>query len=171
MVGELVSSPALNKMLLRHARKSAAEIEEITGIPANEVAERLTALLDSRNWRDDLMEEKLLLQDVAQLIEDIREKLQNTYNSEEYASLARVLTSNVKLLLDQIEKRRKNIDADLSKVNEAQAKMMAMAIDLAMRKAVLDLRTMYPELEHETVQNVFEAALPEAIRTIEANQK
>ena len=64
----LVDSPALNKLLLRNARKSFNEISQITGIPVGEVAERLTNLLDNRTWRDDLMEEKLLLAEVGMLV-------------------------------------------------------------------------------------------------------
>ena len=167
-VAPLVSSPELDRRLLRNARKSPAEIELLTGIPAAEVAERLSALLDQRNWRDDLMEEKLLLVQAQDLIHDLQTRLTSAEDTEAYVALARVLTTNVKMLLDQIERRRKNVDSDLQRVTVAQAQLMANAITIAAERAVLELEKMFPEVPSETVRSAFEGGIPEAIKLLEA---
>jgi len=166
-VEPLVSSPELDRLLLRHARKSPAEIEAKTGIPANEVAERLSILLDQRNWRDDLMEERLLIMEATDLIRDLQARMRTAEN-EDFVALARVLTTNVKMLLDQIERRRKNIDADLQRVTVAQAQLMADAINLAAEMAVNELALMYPDVPSTTIREVFEASIPEAVKQLEA---
>lgn len=170
-VAPLISSPELDRRLLRHARKSPAEIERLTGIPADEVAERLSILLDQRNWRDDLMEEKLLIIQVQDLIHDLQNRLTEAESAEEYTMLARVLTTNVKMMLDQIERRRKNVDADLQRVTVAQAQLMANAISLAAERAVLELERMFPDVPPETVRSAFERGIPEAVKLLEAKSE
>jgi hypothetical protein len=165
----LEDSPVLNKMLLKNARKSPAEIEKLTGIPASEVAERLMSLLDNRSWRDDLMEEKLLLLDVSMLIDDIRERMSRFgVEDEGWASMARVQLQSIKTILEQMDKRRKAVDGQLALVTMLQAQLMAEAIKLAQERAILNIRLKYPELDTEIIYAEFEEALPLAIEYLEA---
>jgi len=166
--GKLVSSPALNKKLLRNARKSIGEIAEETGLPAEEVAERMSNLLAERNWRDDLMEERLLLIEMGQLIEDIRERMREASTDEDYGSMARAQLSAIKLTMDQITKRRKALDGELASVTMAQARLMGEAIKIAMERAVLTLEQQFPEINGEAVRVAFEDALPGAMAVVDA---
>lgn len=164
----LEESPALNKLLLRHARKSPNEIEVLTGIPANEVAERLTELLDNRDYRDDLMEERLLLAEVAMLVDDIRTRMNRfSVEDEGWASMARVQLQAIKTMLEQLDKRRKAVDGKLSALTQQQALLMAEAIRLSQERAVLNIQRKYPELDPEVIYAEFEEALPGAIEFLE----
>ena len=165
----LIDSPALNKLLLRHARRSFTEIAAITGIPVGEVAERLTTLLDNRNWRDDLMEEKLLLAEVGMLVDDIRVRM-SRFNVEDegWASMARVQLQAIKTLIEQMANRRKAVDGKLSLVTRLQAQLMAEAIRIAQERAVLNIERKYPDLDPDIIYAEFEDALPEAIAFLEA---
>lgn len=167
----LVSSPAQNKLLLRHARKSIPEIAEITGIPANEVAERLYDLtVAGVNWRDDLVEEKLLLNDLAQLLDDVREKMTGwDVEDEGWASMARVQLQTIKLMLEQLDKRRKAVDGDLAKITEAQAKMVASAFEVAQEMAVRQIEKEHPEWDVEVVRTTLRDVLPAAIEEVEGH--
>jgi hypothetical protein len=167
MTQELVRSPQLDKRLLRMARSSAREIEEATGIPAAEVAERLSVLLDDKLYRDDLVEEKLLLVELSDTIRDLRDRMQGADNTEDYVALARVMSTNVKTMLDQIERRRKAIDVDLMKINEAHAKVIAMALEVAAEKAEMQLREEFPEVPRETVHLIFQGAFLDAVTVVE----
>lgn len=167
-VATLEESPALNRMLMRHARKSPNEIEKLTGIPADEVAERLTALLDNKGWRDDLMEEKLLLNEVAMLVDDIRERMSRAFVEDEgWASMARVQLQAIKTLLEQLEKRRKAVDGKLALVTMLQAQLMADAIKVAQDKAIRRIQEKFPDLDTDIIYAEFEEALPEAIALLE----
>jgi len=165
----LAESPALNKLLMKNARKSFKDIEAITGVPATEVAERLSALLDNRSWRDDLMEEKLLLAEVGMLVDDIRERMSNSFVEDEgWASMARVQLQAIKTLMEQMEKRRKAVDGKLSLVTLMQAQLMAEAIKIAQERAVLNIERKYPDLDPEIIYAEFDEALPHAIAFLEA---
>lgn len=166
----LVDSPELNKLLLRNARKSSNSIQAITGIPAAEVAERLTALLDTPSWRDDLMEEKLILAEIGLLVDDIREKMtQYSVEDEGWASMARVQLAAFKTMLDQLNTRRKAIDGQLAVVSQQQAHLFAQAIKLAQERAVFNIEKKYPDLDTEIIYQEFQAALPAAIQYLEDN--
>jgi hypothetical protein len=165
----LVESPAVNRLLLRNARKSFREISEITGIPVEEVAERLTLLLDNTDMRDDLYEEKLLLAEVGMLINDIRDRMSRTKVEDEgWASMARVQLQAIKTLMEQLDKRRKAVDGKLSMLSMAQAQLMAEAIRIAQERAILNIRQKYPEMDAEIIYTEFEDALPQAIEFLEA---
>lgn len=165
----LEESVALNKLLLRNARQSLAVISQKTGIPADEVAERLTTLLDNPSWRDDLMEEKLLLAEVAMLVDDIRMRM-SRFNVEDegWASMARVQLAAIKTMLEQVEKRRRAVNGELAVVTQMQAKLFAEAIAIAKERAVLNIEREYPNLDPIIIHREFDAALPEAIAYLEA---
>lgn len=165
----LAESPALNKLLLRNARKSNVEIAEATGIPVGEVAERLTTLLNNPSWRDDLMEEKLLLAEIGMLVNDIRDRMaRRNVEDEGWASMARVQLQAIKTLIEQMEKRRKAVDGKLALVTLGQAQLMAEAIKIAQERAVLNIEKKYPELDSEIIYAEFNDALPKAIEFLES---
>ena len=165
----LAASPALNKLLLRHARKSFNEIAELTGIPPQEVSERLTSLLDDRTWRDDIQEEKLILDDIAGLVDQIRTRMAGANTDDEgWASMARVQLQAFKTMLEQLDKRRKALNGELSLITLQQARLMAEAIKIAQERAVLNIEKKYPELDSEVIYAEFEEALPKAVAYLEA---
>ncbi len=169
---ELQDSPQLNRLLIRHARKSPAEIEEITGIPAAEVAQRLEVLLNNSSIRNDLMEEKLILAEINLVVEDIRNRMGGYVKEDEgYASMARVAIAAHKLQLDQIDKRRKAIDDKLSLISEREAALMMAAIRMARELAIAKLQIQFPEAEEEIIYDIFEESFDEALKHIEANSE
>ncbi len=166
---DLVQSPAVNRLLLKNARKPISDITKITGIPEGEVAERLSALLDNPAIQDDLMEEKLILAEMAMQVTEIRERMQRRdLDDEAYASMARVANQSWKNMLEQLNVRRKNVDGKLKLVNEAQGQLIAMAIELAMERAVFTLEKKYPELEASVVRAAFDEALPAAMQHLDS---
>jgi hypothetical protein len=165
---ELKESPALNKLLLKNARRTPNEIEALTGIPAAEVAERLEYLLDHTTVRDDLMEEKLLLREVSMLVGDIRERM-GRFNVEDegWASMARVQLQAIKTLLEQVEKRRKAVDGQLAVVNKMQADMFAEAIRINNELTVRAIAEKYG-IKEEIVYAEWEDNFPKAIAYLES---
>ena len=164
----LEDSAAVNKLLLRNARQSLSIIAERTGIPANEVSERLVQLLDNPGWRDDLMEEKLLLAEINMLVDDIRTRMSRTNVEDEgWASMARVQLAAIRTMLEQLDKRRKAVNGELALVTRLQAEMIVQAIKLATERAVFSIQKKYPELDSEIIYAEFEEALPAAIEYVE----
>lgn len=164
----LQESPALNRLLLKNARKSPSDIAKITGLPEAEVAERLSSLLDNRSWRDDLMEEKLLLAEIAMLMDDIRDRMARFGTEDEgWASMARVQLQAIKTILEQMEKRRKAVNGELSLVSKLQAEMFAEAIRFNNQLTAESLARKY-DIEEEIVYAEWEENFPRAIQSLEA---
>lgn len=166
----LQESAALNKLLLRNARQSLVVISQKTGIPVDEVSERLTALLDNPSWRDDLMEEKLLLAEVTMLVDDIRDRM-SRYDVEDegWASMARVQLAAIRTMLEQLDKRRKAVNGELALVTKGQAELFAQGLQLAMERAAFTLQKQFPDADPELIYEVVESGLPEAIEYVEAH--
>lgn len=167
----LISSPEQNRLLLRHARKTLPEIAELTGIDVREVAERLHDLtVVGVNWRDDLIEEKLLLNDLASLLDDIRDKM-NKYDvdDEAWASMARAQLNVVKVMLEQLDKRRKAVNGDLAMITEAQGKMIAGAFEVAMEMAVVRIQKEHPDWDHVVIRTTLQDVLPAAFEEVESH--
>lgn len=165
----LVESPAINRLLLRNARKPYDEIARLTGIPVGEVAERLETLLTTPDVRTDLMEEKLLLEEVGILVDDIRERMSRTKVEDEgWASMARVQLQALKTMLEQLEKRRKAVDGKLSTISMEQAQLIAAAIQLTKERAIFEIEKKYPELDVEIIHAEFDVALAGSIAFLES---
>lgn len=164
----LIDSPAMNRLLLKNARKSPAQISQITGIPVGEVAERLEKLLNSTSLRDDLMEEKLLLAEIAMQVEDIRERTSRIgIDDEAWASMQRVQLAATKTMLDQLDKRRKAVDGKLSLLNAEQAQMFADTIRINNKLTAETLAARY-DISEDEVYAEWEENLPTAIAMLEA---
>lgn len=163
---DLVSSPELNRKLIRLGRRSGNEIEALTGIPAAEALERLAVLMDTRTWRTDLQEEALVLMEYGDLLEDVKTRLDSAKSEEGYASIARVVLTALKDLMTRLEKRRAGNQADMERVNQAQAKLMIDAINLSMEKASFELQKRYPEVDLGELNQIFHDALPEAVERV-----
>lgn len=165
----LADSPALNRLLLRNARKSFSDIAAATGIPVGEVAERLSTLLDNTSWRDDLMEEKLLLAEMSLLMDDVRERMNRTGTEDEaWASMARVALATIKTQLEQLNTRRKVLDGKLSALTLIQAQMFAEAIKLNNQLTIEALAVKYGIAEQE-VYAEWEENFPKAVAYLEHN--
>lgn len=163
----LVESKSINRLLLKNARRSAEEIEAITGIPATEVAERLTKLLANPSWRDDLMEEKLVLEEIGILIDEIRDRMSRWMTDEDWINGAKVQLQAFKIVLDQLTTRRKHVDGQLAVVTKMQAELMAVAIRLATEQSYIDLQKRFG-IEYEDAKEVFDANLAKAVEYLEA---
>lgn len=166
----LARSVELNRLMMRNARQPLAVIAEKTGIPAAEVAERMAELLTASTWRDDLMEEKLLLADLAMLLEEVRTKMSSAFVDDEgWASMARVQLQTMKVLLEQLDKRRKAVNGELASITEEQGRMVATAFMVAQEMAVERIKREHPEFDADVVRTTLSEVLPLAVAEVEKN--
>lgn len=165
---QLQDSPAVTRLLIRNARRSAADIEKMTGIPATEVLERLGNLIIDATWRDDLMEERLILLEMGMLLEDIRTRMSRLdVEDEGWASMARVQLSVMKTLLEQLDKRRKAIDGQLALVSKQQAELIVDAIKLNNEVTAAALAKKFG-VDEEVVYAEWEENFPKSIAYLES---
>lgn len=132
MLGMDLERSSLDEKLLSLARRSPQEIAEVTGLEPQYVAERISFLLDSKDWLSDRQEERLLLIEAASLKDRAFEMLEAT-GPQEFAGVANVVLKSLRLVSDRLDARRKLVDDDIGKITRAHAKMFAEAFDTALR--------------------------------------
>lgn len=154
MGSELVSSrSAIDAKLLAYARKSPDEIAELTGLDARFVAERISFLLESRDWLSDRQQERLLLEEIADLKDMVMERVKFA-DEKDFAGIANVALRTLKLISERLDSRRKLVDADISEITQAQARLFGQAFDLALGHVVNVLGSdVDPELVDVTVRD------------------
>lgn len=144
---------AIDTMLLGNAKKSLSEISRLTGIPVADVSERLSVLLEDRGWRTDRQEERLLLIELEDLIEDSKQKLKDAQMSD-YASIGRLVMSQMKFMMERIDNRRKLLDADLNQLTVNNARAFGSAYDIALSHVVKGLMMLHPEITLDEAQTL-----------------
>lgn len=151
------------KLLLKNARLSPQEIEDKTGIPANEAAAKLTELLQSRDWLTDRMEERLLLIEMGDFVAEVRDRQKNA-SEENFALIAGVTLRAYREIANRLDARRRLTDSDINEISAAQGRMMMDTIKLALDIAADHVTAMHPELTglREELQDGFRHALPKA---------
>jgi hypothetical protein len=135
-MSELVSRSAMDSKLLSLARKSPAEIAELTGLDAKFVAARVSELLESRDWLSDRQQERLLLEEVAELKDLAFDAVRSSADAGEFAATANVALRTLKLVSERIDARRKLVDADINEITAAQARVFGKAFDRALSHIV-----------------------------------
>lgn len=135
MLGMDVERSDLDERLLSLARRSPAEIAELTGLDAGYVAERVAFLLDSKDWLSDRQEERLLLIEAAAL-KDRAFSMLDAVGPQEFAGVANVVLKSLRLVSERLDSRRKLVDGDIERITAAHARLFAEAFDVALRHIV-----------------------------------
>lgn len=154
MGSELSSNrSAIDAKLLSYARKSPDEIAELTGLDSRFVAERISQLLESRDWLSDRQQERLLLEEIADLKDMVMERVRFA-DEKDFAGVANVALRTLKLISERLDSRRKLVDADIESITQAQARVFARAFNLALEHVVGVLGSEFePEIVDVTVQD------------------
>lgn len=166
MGSELSSSrSAIDGKLLSLARKSPEEIAELTGLDAKFVASRISELLESRDWLSDRQQERLLLEEIADLKDMIMERVRFA-DEKDFAGVANVALRTLKLISERLDARKKLVEADINEISVAQARVFGKAFDLALGHVVKVLgEDVDPDLVDATVRD----GLKMAARSLESN--
>ena len=136
LVSEVARRSAVDSKLLSLARKSPVEIGELTGLDAGFVAERISQLLESRDWLSDRQQERLLLEEIADLKDLVMDQVRQAGDAGEFAQVANVALRTLKLISERLDSRRKLIDADVSEITAAQARLFGRAFDVALSSVI-----------------------------------
>jgi len=165
MGSELEGRSAMDAKLLSYARKSPEEIADLTGLDARFVAERISQLLESRDWLSDRQQERLLLEEIADLKDEVMSRMR-VADEKDFAAVANVALRTLKLISERLDSRRKLVDADINEITAAQARVFGKAFDLALSHVVGVLGSdVDPEIVDATVRD----GLKKAARSLESN--
>ena len=158
----------LDEKLLSLARKSPSEIAEVTGLDAGFVAERITYLLDSKDWLTDRQEERLILIEAASLKDKAFGMLEDV-GPQEFAGVANVVLKTLKLVSERLDARRKLVDDDIHKITAAHAKIFAKAFDVALQYIIYGFKAFEGVPSDEDVDDLVEQGLKRAGSILDAN--
>ena len=166
MGSELTSNrSAIDAKLLSYARKSPEEIAELTGLDAKFVAERISQLLESRDWLSDRQQERLLLEEIADLKDMVMDRVRFA-DEKDFAGIANVALRTLKLISERLDARRKLVDADIESITAAQARVFWRAFNLALEHVVDVLGA---DVDAEIVDATVADGLRKAARSLESN--
>ena len=156
----------LDRLLLANAKKSLTELTELTGLPEADAAQRLSQLYESKGALTDLYRERVLIEELYELYDEIRDKAKNAAERNA-AGLYNALRQVIIVMFERLEKARARNSADLATVNEAHARVMFAAISLAFEKAAFELEKRYPEVDRDELESIMLEALPLAQSALE----
>jgi hypothetical protein len=159
---------AVDSKLLSLARKSPEEISELTGLDARFVAERISQLLESRDWLSDRQQERLLLEEIADLKDLIMERVRFA-DEREFAGVANVALRTLKLISERLDSRRKLVDADIESITQSQARIFGRAFDLALSYVVSSFKSLEEVPASEDVDVIVREGLKLAAAELERN--
>jgi len=166
-MGDLERSD-LDEKLLSLARRSPAEIAEVTGLEAGYVAERIAYLLDSKDWLTDRQEERLLLIEAGALKDKAFGMLEDV-GPQEFAGVANVVLKSLRLVSERLDARRKLVDSDIERITAAHAKVFAEAFDSALRFIVAGFKAFEGVPSDDEVDDLVEQGLKRAGAVLDAN--
>jgi hypothetical protein len=167
-VGELEKRSSLDAKLLSLARKSPEEIADLTGLDARFVAERISQLLESRDWLSDRQQERLLLEEIADLKDMIMERVRFA-DEREFAGVANVALRTLKLISERLDARKKLVDVDIESITQSQARLFGKAFDLALGYVVDSFKALEEVPADEDVDVIVREGLKRAAAELERN--
>ena len=166
-MSEVERRGAVDAKLLSLARKSPQEISDLTGLDAKFVAERISQLLESRDWLSDRQQERLLLEEIAELKDMVMDRVRFA-DDREFANVANVALRTLKLISERLDARRKLVDTDINEITAAQARLFGRAFDAALSHVVAGVK-LTSEIDDELVDSLVVEGLKLAARSLDAN--
>ena len=154
----------IDRMILANARRSYEEISAATGVPVDQVAERLATLLRSRDHLTERQEERLLIIEMGDLIDEVRVRMGGA-KDEDFADIANVALRGYEAISKRLDARRKLSELDIDKITKAQGEMFLNIMILAVNAVATRLEEYHPDLDFDIraeIEEGFAIALPEA---------
>ena len=162
------SRSALDEMLLRNARRSPEEIEARTGVPAREAMERLSHLLSARDWLTERQEERLLIMELGDLIDDVKRRLE--FVSEQYYSdTANVALRGYEAIGKRMDARAAITEQEMAEITRVQAEVYIDTLNETIQMTMDYVAEVYPDMDtqlEEAIVSGFQRSLPTAYEKI-----
>lgn len=139
---------AMDEKLLRNAKKSLTELQDMTGLPATDIAERMTFLLEDRGWMTERMEERHMLIEMGDMITYSLERLRRA-DDKDFGSIGKVVLGGWQQMADRWDRRKQLVDADIEKITVAQARRFGRTYDEALDYIFENLKILHPDITAE----------------------
>lgn len=154
----------IDRIILRNARKSYEEIHDATGVPVDEIAVRLDNLLTTRDHLTERQEERLLIIEMGDLIDDMKLRMEGA-KEENYADIANVTLRGYEAIAKRLDARRKLTEVDIAEITRSQGQMFLAIMLEAIQRVTNRMEELHPDIEFDIgseIEEAFAIALPEA---------
>jgi pantothenate synthetase len=115
-------------------------------------------ILQSRDIWTEFERRQLLLRELNELKESMR---QNALEMKDPQS-ARLLLQTLQTIAQRLDSEQKQLDVDIVKVTEHQAKVMGRAFDIALNYMKTELMKLYPEVSRGELDSIAQEGLIKA---------
>lgn len=137
---------ALDEKLLAHARRPITEIAEDLGFTPQEVAERMSILLEDIGWMSERQEERYMLIELGELISESRARMRAA-KDEDFSGIAKIVLGAMQQMADRWDKRKKLVEEDIEAITAANARTFSDAYEVAAGHIFAEIRSLFPEVE------------------------
>ena len=154
----------IDRLILKNARQSLDDIAQLTGMEPADVAMRLETILRSRDYLTDRQEERLLILEMGDLIDDMRGRMEGAHD-DNYADIANVTLRGYEAIAKRLDARRKLAELDISEITRAQGELFLSIVLEAVNIVASELEETHPDASWDIraeIEASFARALPAA---------
>lgn len=167
MSQQVAERSAFDEYLLANARRPISELAEYVGDTPERVAEKMASLFEDRGWMTERMEERYMLIELGDLIDDAKKQLKFA-DVKEYASVFGAIVKAMDVLGKRFDSRRRIVDEDLERITRAQSRTFGTAFDVALDHIIKGLiEHLKIDIPVDRVEQLRREGLTQAKRSLE----
>lgn len=140
----------LDDILLKAAAdgRSPQEMERISGIPAAQAVQHVKAMLDSRDVWTEHQQRQLLLSELHDLKDSLRDQALKAKDLDS----ARLLLKSLEVIGKRLDSQQQTLDENVIKLSTYQQSILMRAMDSALTFAKNELAERYPEISRSELE-------------------
>lgn len=153
-------SSVLDDVLLKAAAdgRSPMEMERISGIPAAQAVQHVKQLLDSRDVWTEHQQRQLLLSELHELKDSLRDQALKAGDIDS----ARLLLKSLEIIGKRLDSQQQTLDENVIKLSEYQQSILLRAMDAALTFAKEQLEERYPQITRSELEELVADGLQQA---------
>lgn len=153
-------SSVLDDVLLKAAAdgRSPMEMERISGIPAAQAVQHVKQLLDSRDVWTEHQQRQLLLSELHELKDSLRDQALKAGDIDS----ARLLLKSLEIIGKRLDSQQQTLDENVIKLSEYQQSILLRAMDAALTFAKEQLEERYPQITRSELEELVADGLQKA---------
>lgn len=142
----------LDDILLKAAAdgRSPQEMERISGIPAAQAVQHVKELLNSRDVWDEHQQRQLLLHELHELKDSLRDQALKAKDLDS----ARLLLKSLEVIGKRLDQQQTVLDENVIKLSMHQQAILLRAMDMALNFTKKELAERYPEVRKEELDEL-----------------
>jgi DNA helicase HerA-like ATPase len=161
-------SSVLDDLLLKAAAdgRSPMEMERLSGIPAAQAVQHVKQLLESRDVWTEHQQRQLLLNELHELKDSLREQALKAKDLDS----ARLLLKSLEVIGKRLDSQQQTLDENVIKLSNYQQSVLLRAMNTALDFAKKQLAERYPNISHTELDELVADGLVQAKYEIMADE-